>query len=91
MDRYIDDDAIVFEIVKYTLLQVEAKDEEVDYDNIKFTARTLKYIFGHKMDEDDFKNKVVNAIKMQIKENLISPRNKSMYITNNLLTKYYNT
>ena len=90
MDRYIDDDAIVFEIVKYTLSLVEAKSEEIDISNIKFTSKTLKYIFGNKIDDDDFKSRVISTIKTQIHENLISTHNKSMYITKKLLTKYYN-
>tara|TARA_Y100000389_G_scaffold204849_1_gene260155 strand:- start:16157 stop:16432 length:276 start_codon:yes stop_codon:yes gene_type:complete len=90
MDRYIDDDSIVFEIVKYTILQVESKGEGMDFDNIKFTSKTLKYIFGNKIKEDDFKSRVISTIKKQIHENLISTRNKSMYITKKLLTKYYN-
>jgi len=84
--EHISSDGIVFEILRYLLNQL--KTSEVDLNALKFTSKTLKYVFGDKLD-DDFKQEVVVSIKKYIEKGMIKPKGKSMYITNDLLETYY--
>ncbi len=88
-DELLDEDSIIFEIVKYTISQI--KEDDFDLDDIKFTSKTLKYIFGDKIKEDSFKTFVINSIKNNIKNNNISPVGKSMFLSKKIISEYYKT
>ena len=88
MESFIEKDSVVFEIIKYSINQDSFKD---DIKNIKFTTKTLKYIFGEdKIKEEKFKAFVINSIKELIRENLIVLKGKTFYITEELVKKFYN-
>lgn len=88
MESFIEKDSVVFEIIKYLIGQDSFKNE---IKNIKFSTKTLKYIFGEeKLNEEKFKVFVINSIKELIKENLIVLKGKTFYITEELLKKFYN-
>jgi len=84
--EHISRDGIIFEIVRYLINQ--SKTSEIDMNSLKFTSKTLKYVFGDRMDEE-FKELVVTSIKKYIANKMIEPRGKSMYITNELLETFY--
>ena len=86
-DNLIDNDSIVFEILRYLVNQSNSSD--LDLENIKFTSKTLKYIFGEKISEDSFKNFVINSIKDNIKSDKILPKGKSMYMSKKIIYEYY--
>lgn len=86
IDSHISSDSIVFEIVRYCINQF--KSSEVDLDNVKFTSKTLKYVFGNKLD-GEFKDRVISSIKEYIGLGYIEPNNNTMYITKELVTKFY--
>lgn len=85
-DSHISPESIVFEIVRYCINQF--KSSEVDLDGVKFTSKTLKYVFGNRLD-GEFKDLVVSSIKEYIASGLIKPNNNTMYITKELVTKFY--
>jgi len=82
------EDGLIFEIIKYLINQLNKKDIS-DYSNIKFTSKTLKYVFGDKMSNDAFKSHVIEILKNNISTGNIETKNKSMYIKDILLTKFY--
>lgn len=84
----LNEDAIMFEIVRYLVNQINKK-EEADYSNIKFTSKTLKYVFGDKMMEDEFKNLVIEILKNNISIGMIETKNKNLLVTDKLLSKFY--
>jgi hypothetical protein len=86
--NFLNEDSIAFELVRYTI-ENQSDPLSIDIDNLKFTSKTLKYIFGDKTKSEDFKNFMVDSIKSLIKKDLIKPNGSSMYITNNLLYKFY--
>ncbi len=85
-DFHISSESIIFEIVRYCINQF--KSSEVDLDGVKFTSKTLKYVFGNRLD-GEFKDLVVSSIKEYITSGLIKPNNNTMYITKELVTKFY--
>lgn len=88
MESFIEKDSIAFEIIKYLINQDSFKNEISD---IKFSTKTLKYIFGEeKLNEEKFKDFVINSIKELIKKDLIYLKGKTFYMTEELIKKFYN-
>ena len=88
MESFIEKDSVVFEILKYLINQDSFKN---DIKNIKFSTKTLKYIFGEeKLNEEKFKAFTINSIKELIADNLITVKGKTFYVTEPLVKKFYN-
>lgn len=88
MESFIEKDSVAFEIIKYLINQDFFKN---DIKNIKFSTRTLKYIFGEeKLNEEKFKSYVINSIKELIAEDLITVKGKTLYPNEALIKKFYN-
>lgn len=85
---FLSEDSIGFELTRYTI-ENSSDPLKIDPDNLKFTSKTLKYIFGERLKSETFKEFMVESIKSLIKQDLIKPNGSSMYITNNLLNKFY--
>ena len=90
MESFIEKDSIGFELVKYVQDDIKSHEKEMELKNFKFTSKTLKYVFGDKMESDEFKQYVVSTLKELITSGLIKPQNKSMYITEKMITNFYN-
>lgn len=90
MESYIDFDSIGFELVKYLNNYITSNNKDMNVDNFKFTSKTLKYVFGDKLNNPKFKDYVISTLKKFISDNLILPKDKSMYITEKMITNYYN-
>ena len=89
MESFLDKDSISFEIVKYVINGVESSDKEMSIDNLKFTSKTLKYIFGDSMKVETFKDYVISCLKNLIANKLIIPSGKSMNLSSELVETYY--
>jgi hypothetical protein len=85
-EKHLNPESIAFELTRYTISQ--SKSDDVDLSDLKFTSKTLKYIFGDRL-EGEFKELVVASIKKYIKEGYIEPKGKSMYITKKLVNQFY--
>ena len=91
MESFIERDSIGFELIKYVIDQIESSDNKtLDFSNMKFTSKTLKYIFGDKIKDEEFKTYIVAKIKEMITMEWIEPRNKSMFITEKMINNFYN-
>lgn len=91
MESFIERDSIGFELIRYVIDQIESSDnKELELKNMKFTSKTLKYIFGDKIKDDEFKSYTVDKIKEMIGIGWIKPKNKSMFITEKMINNYYN-
>ena len=83
-----DRDAILFEIINY-VLNNNVKDKEVCYKNVKFSTKTLKYIFGEKFDNEEYKNSIISLIKESIQNGEIDLNSKTFHVTENGMHKFY--
>ncbi len=91
MESFIERDSIGFELIKYVIDQIESSDNKIlELNNMKFTSKTLKYIFGDSIKDEDFKTYVVSKIKEMIAIGWIEPKNKSMFITEKMINNFYN-
>ena len=91
MESFLDKDSIAFELIKYVVSDIESNEsKELSFDTLKFTSKTLKYVFGDMLKEETFKSYAIDSIKKMIADNWIEPKSKSMYITETMLTNFYN-
>ena len=91
MDSFIERDSIGFELIRYVVDQIESHDTKtLELKNMKFTSKTLKYVFGDKIKEDEFKEYTISKIKEMISMDWIEPKNKSMFITEKMISNFYN-
>ncbi len=79
-------DSVLFDIIEFF---VKVKKEELD--SPKFSSKTLKYIFGDKLKDEDLKQKIVSYIKDLIDDGLFERTGESILITNKAIAKFYNT
>jgi galactitol-specific phosphotransferase system IIB component len=85
-DDYLDEESIIFEIIRFCLNQNKEDSDQLD---LKFTSKTLKYVFGDKIKSDYFKDLMINSIKDHIKSGKIQVSGKSMSLNKETILKYY--
>lgn len=81
--------AALFDIIQYLLKVSQSKGKEFDINNIKFTTKSLKYIFTDKIVDETFKGNLVKKLKEYISNNLIRVDGDTLYITEKGLTQFY--
>lgn len=91
MESFIDLDSISYEICKYVVNDIESNDKkELTLDNLKFTSKTIKYIFGKKLNEDgDFKNYIITSMKKLISDEYLITDGKNIRLTEKIINKFY--
>jgi hypothetical protein len=83
-DLFFTKDSVLFDIIEFF---VKVKKENLDAP--KFSSKTLKYIFGDKLNDENLKTKIVSYIKDLIEEGLFEKQGDSILITNNAISKFY--
>ena len=82
------DESIMFEIIRFLISQINKKDES-NYSDVKFTSKTLKYVFGDMMNNEEFKKNIIRILKQNIENGNVETSNNNMYIKDKLLNKFY--
>lgn len=84
-----DDLAILFDILQYLLKAAQVKQKELDPKSIKFTTKSLKYIFGDLLKNETFKLDLVKRIKSLIESQYLQVEGETLYVTQKGLTSFY--
>ena len=77
--------SVLFDILKYLVKHNKSN----SFDSLKFSSKTLKYIFGDQLDNLESKEKIVNCIKELLKTDYLKTNNNSMYITKKTIDIFY--
>jgi hypothetical protein len=77
--------SILFDICEYLV-----KKNKKDLSAFKFSPKTLKYIFGDRINDDSFKIKIVSFIRELSKDEYLFKKEDSIFITKKGITRYYN-
>ena len=86
LDRY----AVMFEIINYIFNNnIQNNDKSISYDTLKFSTKTLKYVFGEKFDKEDYKSSIILNIKSLIKDNYIDVKSKTFHINQKGFETFY--
>ena len=84
-----DDLVILFNISQYLIKVAEIKSKTLDFENLKFTTASLKYIFGEKIKDDEFKCNLIKKIKYLIQEKYIEVKGENFFITQLAINYFY--
>lgn len=79
----------VFEILTYLVRVSESKSKDWDSTDIKFSTKTLKYVFGDKINDENFKESLKLLMKDLIEDNTISKKGEYLVISESEFQKYY--
>lgn len=81
--------SVLYDIEKYIIKVIKAKGRVLDMSELKFTAKSLKYIFGERIKDETFKQKTVKSIKELITLGYLRVENKTIYITEKGVDLFY--
>jgi hypothetical protein len=90
-DTLLDQHSILFEILQYIIKVANVKDKALDSSNIKFSSKSLKYVFGDRLKDEIFKKYVVESLKYMITNEYLRTEGDFIYFTKNGLTYFYIT
>jgi hypothetical protein len=79
----------VFDILSYIVKVTIAKTKDFDQTDIKFSTKTLKYVFGEKMQEETFKDKIKLIMKDMIEDGTLIKKGEFLIINESVFLTYY--
>lgn len=77
-------DSVLFDILEYFV-----KIKKETSAQLKFSSKTLKYIFGEKLNDENLKEKIVSSIRELIADGLFEKIDDNILITKNAINKFY--
>lgn len=90
LNKYTED-SVLFEIINYIVTNnIENKDKDISYSNLKFSSKTLKYMFGEDITDEKFKNEIIISIKKLISNEKIHVNKKYFHVTEKGILNFYN-
>lgn len=81
--------SVLYDIEKYLIKVIAAKGKVLDMSGLKFTTKSLKYIFGERLKDETFKQKTVKSIKDLISSGFLHVEDKTINITTKGLEYFY--
>jgi hypothetical protein len=86
-----DEFTLLFEILQYIIRVANAKEKSLELKNIKFSSKSLKYVFGDKIKDETFKTNLVKSLKTMITNDYLMTEGDFIYFTKKGLTYFYLT
>lgn len=80
----------LFEIIQYLIRVANAKDKQINEESLKFSSKSLKYVFGDRIKDETFKDQLVKSLKGLIHDEYLKSHKDFMYINKKALTYFYN-
>lgn len=80
---------LLFEISQYLIRVYESKGREIDLDSMKFSSKSLKYVFGDRIKDETFKSTLVKSLKELISHEYLKPQADFMFLTKKSITHFY--
>jgi hypothetical protein len=90
-DTLTDKYSVLFEILQYIIKVANAKDKSLELKNLKFSSKSLKYVFGERLKDETFKLYVVKSLKEIISQEYLTPDGDFIFFTKKGLTYFYLT
>lgn len=75
---------IEFEILDYII-----KPNQSNFNDLKFSNKTLKYIFGNRLEDKEFTIKIINSIKKLLEKGSFYKNSEYIFITEETVHKFY--
>ena len=84
-----DKHSVLFDTIQYLIRTAELKQKTLDLNELKFSSKTLKYIFGEKINEETFKEDLVKKIRELISDSDLEIKGDSMALTKKGISNFY--
>lgn len=88
LPNYPTKDDFVFDILSYLVKVHESKNKDLDSSQIKFSTKTLNYIFGDKL-KTDFLEKIKIIIKDLLEDGTLAKTGEFLIVKESEFLKYY--
>jgi hypothetical protein len=79
----------IFDVATHLVRVADVKGKDWDVDDIKFSTKTLKYVFGDRMNDDQFKASLKNILAGLLDSGTLIKRGEYIFIPNVEFSKYY--
>jgi len=79
----------MFEICSYIVRVSEQKEKELDPNDIKFSAKTLKYVFGDNVKSEEFLDRIKSILKDLLESGALTKKGEFIFIEADEFSKYY--
>jgi hypothetical protein len=79
----------VFDISSYLIRVAESKSRKLDPDDLKFSTKTLKYVFNDKMNDEEFRDKIKLIMKGMIEDGSLVKAGENLVISQSEFLKLY--
>ena len=80
----------IFDVASHLIRVTEVKDKDWDPADIKFSTKTLKYVFGDHMKTEEFKVKIKDLLKNLLDSGTLTKKGEYIFIPETEFSKYYN-
>jgi hypothetical protein len=78
----------MFDVINYLVKVFEAKSKVLDSKNVKFTSKTLKYVYGDKFTAE-FVEKLKPLISSLVEEGSLTKNEDTIFVSEPEFQKYY--
>lgn len=79
----------VFDIVSYLIRVSESKSRKLDQTDLKFSTKTLKYVFADKMNNEEFRETIKLIMKEMIEDSSLIKSGENLVISETEFLKLY--
>jgi len=86
-----DEFTLLFEILQYIIKVANSKEKSIELKTLKFSSKSLKYVFGDKIKDETFKTFLVKSLKSMIGDEYLMAEGDFIYFTKKGLTHFYLT
>jgi hypothetical protein len=80
---------LLFEISQYIIRVAEVKNKDLSQDSMKFSSKSLKYVFGDRIKDETFKANLVKSLKELISDEFLTPKGDFIFFTKKGITYFY--
>lgn len=79
----------VFDVISYIVKVSTSKSKEIDPTDIRFSTKTLKYVFGEKLANQEFMDKIKLIMKSLIEDGKLVKKGEYLLISESTFLTYY--
>lgn len=90
LPTYPSETDFLFDIIQYIIRVCEIKNKEFNPAELKFSAKTLKYVFNENEVTSNFKDRLRLVIKSLIDSEKLIKRGEFLYINQAVFNELYN-
>ena len=89
MPNYPTHSDFIFDVCAYFVRVYSSKNKELTFADLKFSAKTLKYIFGEQINDETFRQKIKSIVANCLEDGSLSKKGEFIFISESAFTKYF--